>query len=293
MLRQGIYHQIMRCGARETDMTSFYLSEQQIRFFKTFGYLGFKQLFDAEEVAWITSGFEESIQRVGQGSVHDGSKRTMFGAPIEHTPQMCTLLDDPRICGILSSLLGDDFNYCSGDGNYYTGDTPWHPDGNWGELFAVKIAFYLDPLTADTGCLRVLPGSQDPDHYVRKHAINVNGSLELFGVEPKDFPGVVPLETVPGDLLIFNHDTYHAAYGGGTRRRMFTMNCTRHYHTEHDLNLGYKYISIHSPGGYNVQTGAGMFYSTMLDTASPERMVHLEQPAHIHNVLFPHLARTS
>ena len=274
-------------------MTSYYLSEQQVRFFKTFGYLGFKQLFSEDEVAWITAGFEESIQRVGGGASHDGSKRTMFGAPIEHTPQMCSLLDDARITGILSSLLGDDFNYCSGDGNYYTGDTGWHPDGNWGELFAVKIAFYLDPLTADTGCLRVLPGSQDPDHYVRKHSINMNGSRELFGVEPRDFPGNVALETNPGDLLIFNHDTYHAAYGGGHRRRMFTMNCTRHYHTEHDYNLGNKYISIHSPGGYNVRTGAGMFYATMLDTASEERMRHLEQPAHIHNALFPHLARTS
>ena len=33
------------------------------------------------------------------------------------------------------------------------------------------------------------------------------------------------LETIPGDILMFNHDTYHSAWGGGNRRRMFTMNC--------------------------------------------------------------------
>ena len=33
------------------------------------------------------------------------------------------LLEDPRICGLLSALLGDDFNYAGGDGHHYIGDT--------------------------------------------------------------------------------------------------------------------------------------------------------------------------
>lgn len=267
------------------------LTEAQVRFFRTFGYLGFPQLFSPEEIGWITNEFETAIQTVGGGQQHDGTKRTMFGGPIERTAKLCTLLDDPRIVGILSGILGEDFNYCSGDGNYYTGDTGWHPDGNWGQLFAVKIAFYLDPVTKDTGCLRVLPGSQDPDHYVRRHKINLNQSQDLYGVAPRDFPGNVALETTPGDLLIFNHDTYHSAWGGGTRRRMFTMNCTRHYHTEADLALGRQYLSVHSAGGYNVDTGAGMYFPLMLDTATESRMLHLAQPTTIHDELFPQYAR--
>ena len=31
----------------------------------------------------------------------------------------CALLDDPRILGIATTLLGDDFNYTGSDGNYY------------------------------------------------------------------------------------------------------------------------------------------------------------------------------
>jgi hypothetical protein len=267
------------------------LSEEQIRHFHTFGYLGFPQLFAAEEIGWIIDEFETAIQTYGGGKEHDGTKRTMFGAPIERTVKLCTLLDDPRIVGILSSILGPDFNYCSGDGNYYSGDTGWHPDGNWGQLFAVKIAFYLDPLTRDTGCLRVLPGSQDPEHFVRRNKIDMNRSLELFGVAPRDFPGNVALETNPGDLLIFNHDTYHAAFGGSNRRRMFTMNCTRHYHTPEDFYQGNRYLSVHSPGGYKVDTGAGMFLPLMLDTAGEQRMTHLAQPAQIHDELFPQYAR--
>ncbi len=267
------------------------LTEQQVRFFNTFGYLGIKQMFSPDEISWIIKDFEFAIQEYGGGKNHDGSARTMFGAPIERTARLCTLLDDPRITGLIGSLIGEDFNYCSGDGNYYSGDTGWHPDGNWGELFAVKVAFYLDPLTAESGCLRVVPGSQDPDHPIRKHKINMNGSHELFGVAPKDFPGNVPLETTPGDIVIFNHDTYHAAFGGSNRRRMFTMNCIRRCHTDHELEMGHKYLSVHSPGGYNVRTGAGMFLPLMLDTASEARMHHLAQPAQIHDELFPHLAR--
>jgi hypothetical protein len=267
------------------------LTEAQVRFFRTFGYLGLPGLFRSEEAAWITEEFETAIQAVGGGDRHDGTARTMFGGPIERTPKLCALLDDPRIVGLLSGLLGDDFNYCSGDGNYYTGDTGWHPDGNWGELFAVKIAFYLDPVTRDTGCLRVLPGSQDPAHFVRREKIDLNKSEELFGVAPRDFPGNVALETNPGDLVIFNHDTYHSSWGGSNRRRMFTMNCTRHYHTDHDFDLGDRYLSVHTAGGYKVDTGAGMYFPLMLDTAGESRMVHLEQPARMHDELFPQYAR--
>ena len=173
------------------------LSAQQINFFNTFGYLVVRQLLSAAEVDRITAGFEWSIQNHGGGSDHDGSSRTMFGGPIEHTPEMCALLDHPGILGLIGGVTGADFNYCSGDGNYYSGDTGWHADGNWGELFACKIAFYLDPLGRDSGCLRVIPGSQRPDHFIRTEGISPRQSLELYGVEASGFPGNIALETRP------------------------------------------------------------------------------------------------
>ena len=156
----------------------------------------------------------------------------MFLKPIEHIPEMSTILDHPPILELIGSVLGNDFNYCGGDGNYYTGDTGWHPDGSWGQLFAAKTAFYLDPLTRDTGALRLIPGSHQPDHFVRQEKIDINNSLQLFGVPPTEFPGSIAVETNPGDIVIFNHDLYHASFGGGSRRRMFTMNCTRRAKTQ-------------------------------------------------------------
>lgn len=267
------------------------LTEQQVRFFHTFGYLACPGVFSPREMAWITEEFEVSIQTVGNGHGHDGTRRTMFGGPIEHRPRLCALLDDERILGLIGGVLGEDFNYAGGDGNYYTGDTGWHPDGNWGQLFACKLAFYLDPVTRDTGCLRVIPGSHRPDHVIRTQQIDPNKSQEIFGVAPREFPSNVALESNPGDLVIFNHDLYHASFGGGTRRRMFTMNCTRHCTTEPDLKTFYAYLSIHSAGGYKIDTGAGMYFPTLLDTADARRMGHLRQCAEVHDALFPQYAR--
>ena len=72
---------------------------------------------------------------------------------------------------------------------------------------------------------------------------------------------------------------------------MFTMNCTRQAKAPEDLEMARQYLSVHSPGGYNVKTGAGMFYPTMVDTADENRMIHLRQPIEIHDQLSPHLAR--
>ena len=96
------------------------LSDPQVHHFRTFGYLALPRLFAPDEIARVIEEFEIAIRSAGGGDHHDGTKRTMFGGPIERTPKLCKLLDDHRIVGLLSGLLGPDFNYCGGDGNYYT-----------------------------------------------------------------------------------------------------------------------------------------------------------------------------
>ena len=83
------------------------LTEQQLRFFHTFGYLHVGQLFSADEIGWITREFETALNTFGGGDKHDGSKRTMLLAPCDRTARLCTLVDDPRIVGIASAILSD------------------------------------------------------------------------------------------------------------------------------------------------------------------------------------------
>ena len=190
---------------------------------------------------------------------------------------MSALLDDPRILGIAGSLLGDDFNYTASDGNYYVGDTGWHSDGYVDRKYmSVKMAFYLDPVTQDTGCLRVIPGSHKVgDGFAEMLHETVpnsktNRTEDIWGVTGSEVPAAA-LETQPGDLLMFNHSIKHASFGGDTRRRMFTINLQER-HAEEDLGELREDIAVLARFWHERAYG-----ETMLRTASPERMVHLEQ----------------
>src|SRR5438105_15735560 len=96
----------------------------------------------ANEIAWITREFEAVFPQ--QGIRHDHRKRSCVVPFIDQRERLCTLLDHPHIEGLLAGLLGADFNYCGGDGNYYVGDTGWHPDGAHRVGQYAKLAFYLD-----------------------------------------------------------------------------------------------------------------------------------------------------
>jgi Phytanoyl-CoA dioxygenase (PhyH) len=264
------------------------LSDQQLAFFETFGYLAFRGLL-ADEIETITEVFEEIWQEHGgghAGRAHDGRARSALAQFIDQDARLCALLDDPRITGIASGLLGDDFNFSGSDGNYYVGDTRWHSDG-WRRngIRHIKMALYLDPVNAETGCLRVIPGSFRPED---RFSSELHSSVDLiptdsqfsdpqhfagqdpWGVRGRDLPAVA-LESEAGDVLVFNHNLKHASFGGGTRRRMFTMNLCQHYPEERLPEL---HEMIAGAARFWVERAYG---EVMVQTAGPERMRHLEQ----------------
>jgi hypothetical protein len=249
------------------------LTDQQKAFFETFGYLGFPGLL-ADRIDTILQEFEAVWQGRGgghNGRPHDGKRRSCIVPFIDQSEYLCTLLDDPRILGIATSLLGDDFNYMGSDGNYYAGDTGWHSDGWHKEIRHIKIAFYLDPLTRDTGSLRVIPGSHlDGDKYARSLQEQIGKSQELWGLHGRDVPAIA-LETQPGDVVCFNHNTKHSAFGGNGWRRMFTINLCQKY-PETRLEDLRNYISGHARFWLDRNYG-----EIMMRTAGPERQKHLEQ----------------
>src|SRR5262249_19505232 len=156
----------------------------------------------------------------------------------DQTERLSALLDDPRVDGIASALLGDDYNYFTSDGNYYVGDTNWHSDG-WrphGNR-VIKMAFYLDPVGRETGCLRVIPGSHHTGDVLATALQEHSGRCqETWGIHGRDVPALA-VETQPGDLVLFDQNLKHASFGGGTRRRMFTLNFTARYTDENMAEL--------------------------------------------------------
>ena len=251
------------------------LTEQQVSYFNTFGFLKFPGLL-ADQIGEIEAAFEGVWTDHGgghNGRPHDGTARSCLVPFIDQSERLSRLIDDERIAGIAASLLGEDFNYCSSDGNCYVGDTRWHSDG-WrppdGYTY-IKMAIYLDRLTRDTGCLRVIPGSHRPgDWFSDALQGQVRQSEETFGVAGRDVPAVA-LETTPGDLLVFNHNTKHAAFGGNDHRRMFTINLSQRYRDE-DLPILREQIGTRAR--FWLERAYG---EKMVRTAGPDRMRHLEQ----------------
>jgi ectoine hydroxylase-related dioxygenase (phytanoyl-CoA dioxygenase family) len=189
---------------------------------------------------------------------------------------MSSLIDDHRIDGVASGILGEDYNYVISDGNFYVGDTQWHSDYRIAKP-SIKAAFYLDEVTADTGALRVIPGSQKIDDTFSNTLHEMmptqreSHTEEPLGVYGDQIPAVA-LESKPGDLVCFDRRIKHASFGGGTRRRMFTMVFEPHGEDETDMAAIRRHI-----GQLSIFWCERAYGEVMINTASPQRMVHLQQ----------------
>jgi hypothetical protein len=225
--------------------------EQQAAFFRTFGALRVPGLF-AAEIDTISDAFdavfrehpaEEADPRY---SLH--RPRDTEGAPrrqiptnaaiqshdpygfIERSEQLVWLKTDPRVTDLARALLGDSCTYNGSVGNIFNSYIYWHSDYFRSTIPAatqLKIAFYLDRIDADSGALRVMPGTNHLGEYrtlLYDEARNVaGGELERrYGVAEDQLP-CWTIASQPGDVVVFNDTTLHANFNGGSNRRMFSL----------------------------------------------------------------------
>jgi hypothetical protein len=243
---------------------------QQRAFFETYGFLKLPGLL-RDQSATITAAFEAVFARLGVNP--DGARRRTIVPFVDQHPGLCALLDHPGILAAVGNLLGPDFNYVSSDGNYYTGDTDWHRDSLYQSSSYIKLALYLDPIRRDSGCLRVIPGSHTDAGMAQWNDDRMRAAETEWGVPQREVPAY-PIESDPGDVLLFNHRTLHASFGGGSERRMFTMNLGRRARTSTEVDDLISYCDWHM---YN--HGSRQPYGpVMLETATPARKIHLAQP---------------
>jgi len=223
----------------------YLLSSQQIHFFETFGFLKIPGLF-AADIEEIIDAFEELFEKQPvwetKEALHGDQKRLIIPGFIEQSPRLSPLQHDPRVVGIVQSLLGRDYIWSSSDGNLFYCESYWHPDDYAAPLhhYHVKLSFYLDDLTGSNGAIRIIPGShfhqQSYSRTLRRAFKNEAGVNEVFGVEGREVPSIV-VESVPGDLVLWNFRTIHGSYNGGERRRLFSLNFGEMTPGTHDTRL--------------------------------------------------------
>lgn len=222
-------------------VTAPQLSPQQVAWFETFGYLVLPGWF-ADDVDRIRAGFEDVFEReeatlLDPGNEYhrtsdpdyQGETRWIIPSIVDKSEHLSWLRTDARLDAVSRALCGDDYAYAESDGNLFNCNVYWHMDayGATADVLHVKAFFYLDPLRRESGALRVIPGSHLGGPYTaalfRQLSKDPERIPDLLGVDIDGIPATT-LEVDPGDLVLTNFRTLHASFGGGVRRRLFTVN---------------------------------------------------------------------
>lgn len=208
-----------------TPATTPVLTDHQRQHFHTWGFHCARGILAADEVAELSTVFDQLMASAAKEVGHTGERNLLVGCFIDLHPRLRALFADPRVMDLAEGLLGDDCVFFgSTSGHLFAGNTRWHCDGGrpgWGP---VTFAFYLDPLVKGGGCLNVVPGSHHPGFHEHVKTGLASG---LFDQHSPDLPGREPLPSNPGDIVIFHHALYHSSWGGRRDRRMFSLTFAR------------------------------------------------------------------
>lgn len=209
-------------------MDNIRLTPQQLAFIDTFGYLSFPELLK-DKIEIIQKEFEAVWTERGGGM--DGkphaarcarsSCRSLTRANIF---PVCLMI---RVSTVSSAACWARTSITSAAmAIFMSAIRPGIPTEIWAggsigtpRLKYYKMAFYLDPLTRSNGALRVIPGSHRfGEGYAEGLEKQIRQSQAVWGISGAEVPAI-PLETTPGDVVVFNFATKHSAWGGGNQRR--------------------------------------------------------------------------
>ncbi len=206
------------------------LTEEQVQHFETFGFIVRRQVFNTEEIGRINGEFEKHLASIKEGFEKNSERHESRNWPnwsnlIPNTPYMANMLEDPRICVPTEQLQGEDTVPVYSNANSFRRNTNWHPDMRHRHIRGLKNLVYLQPTTGDHGSLRLIPGSHISPLFdelirigLRPTDENKTDFLTESGMRGEDIPAYI-FCSQPGDVVTFNMNVWHAAFGGYEDRR--------------------------------------------------------------------------
>lgn len=202
------------------------LTQKHIEHFRAFGFVVLRDHLDPATVAALSDEVDR-VLRDAFGARFDERDETGGGItghylPVNgpRAPVSRALVEDDRLHGVAEQLLGAQALPWYPEAILFFGEAGLHSDVGTG-VVGLKLACYLEPLTAENGALRLLPGSHHPDYGAamrrfqrRNRAANQAELREQIETMP-----LFVAETRPGDVIAFYLHTYHASIYGTDRRQ--------------------------------------------------------------------------
>lgn len=210
------------------------LTKDQVSQFELFGFVILRGIFTAAELKTLRAEFEHAATRNEEevGSF-DGEQLQYFSMLGEDTPFYSSLPEDRRFYEPAAQLFGDDIFPLEVNSYRYVGDSAWHfNDGAPNRHgYGAKYQFPLfDPVTANTGALRFIPGShRDPwqSELAQWWPLARESAGSAKGKAYRDKVPSVASECDPGDAVLFDMRIVHGTLGGEVDRR---VSCVTYYH---------------------------------------------------------------
>ena len=181
---------------------------QQILHFDTFGFALLPRLAN---VAALSAEFDACMSDAFAGPSHmnagaAGNQFRYVPTMCERTPHSLALVQ--RLAPVASLILQAPVLPSRAKATSYRGSTKWHRDSD-AAVNSVGFLFYLEPVDAENGALRVLPGS---------HGAEYGAAVQAYTTHAELVPGIA-IPTLPGDAIALNERLFHASSGGAVRRQ--------------------------------------------------------------------------
>ena len=195
------------------------ITEEHVEHFRTFGFVVLRRQLSTETAERLSAEVDRAF-RDAFGQRFD--ERPDPGGIIGHylpvmspgrTPASLELVE--HLHPVARRLLGAEALPSPAEAILFFQEAPWHDDTGF-EVAAVKFAAYLEPLTAGTGALRVLPGSHLEPFRTAAREFERRTTTQRRDEIPEAverLPGL-SCETEPGDVIAFDPRLFHASVGG-------------------------------------------------------------------------------
>ena len=124
------------------------LDQNQLHFFKTFGYAVLRKLLKPDELEIIKREHRDGLAAAFPDEPFDGTLGQWTRMMNEETPFFASLTEDPRFLTPAQQICGEDVLGNGTDAHFSVGNTDWHSDSNWQTQFRGGAARRQVPLSS-------------------------------------------------------------------------------------------------------------------------------------------------